>query len=85
MESIVLQRQGQKGKELVEEPKYFISRTKEGTGNDPSLGKKGPVVSNIPKPSPEIPKDKPKRPQKKQRGLKNNQGAGKGKDSWNRP
>ncbi|MBW0563665.1 hypothetical protein O181_103380 [Austropuccinia psidii MF-1] len=35
---IVLHRQGQKDKELVEEPKSFINRKEEGIGNDSSLG-----------------------------------------------
>ena len=42
MEPPVLQRQGQKDKELVEEPKYFIHRPEEGTGNDSSFGDRGP-------------------------------------------
>ncbi|MBW0498380.1 hypothetical protein O181_038095 [Austropuccinia psidii MF-1] len=37
---IVLQRQGQKDKELVEEPKSFIHRPEEGIGNDSSLGRR---------------------------------------------
>ncbi|MBW0559128.1 hypothetical protein O181_098843 [Austropuccinia psidii MF-1] len=39
VEPIVLQRQGQKDKELVEEPKSFICRLEEGIGNDSSLGR----------------------------------------------
>ncbi|MBW0588746.1 hypothetical protein O181_128461, partial [Austropuccinia psidii MF-1] len=42
LEPIVLQRQGQKDKRLVEEPKYFIHRPEEGTGNDSSFGDRGP-------------------------------------------
>ncbi|MBW0583093.1 hypothetical protein O181_122808 [Austropuccinia psidii MF-1] len=42
MYPIVLQRQGQKYKELVEEPKSFIHRTEEGTGNDSSVGERRP-------------------------------------------
>ncbi|MBW0564573.1 hypothetical protein O181_104288 [Austropuccinia psidii MF-1] len=42
MEPPVLQRQGQKDKELVEEPKSFIHRPEEGTGNDSSFGDRGP-------------------------------------------
>ncbi|MBW0462978.1 hypothetical protein O181_002693 [Austropuccinia psidii MF-1] len=38
MESMVLQRQGQKYEELVEEPKFFIHRPEEQVGNDPSYG-----------------------------------------------
>ncbi|MBW0462816.1 hypothetical protein O181_002531 [Austropuccinia psidii MF-1] len=40
MDSIVLQRQGKKDKELVEEPKYFIHRLEERVGNDPSFGER---------------------------------------------
>ncbi|MBW0582375.1 hypothetical protein O181_122090, partial [Austropuccinia psidii MF-1] len=42
METPVLQRQGQKDKELVEVPKSFIHRPEEGTGNDSSFGDRGP-------------------------------------------
>ncbi|MBW0552787.1 hypothetical protein O181_092502 [Austropuccinia psidii MF-1] len=40
MESIVLQRKGQKDKELVEEPKSFVHRQEEGVGYDPSFGQR---------------------------------------------
>ncbi|MBW0567602.1 hypothetical protein O181_107317 [Austropuccinia psidii MF-1] len=42
LEAIVLQRQGQKDKELVEEPKSFIHRPEEIVGNDSSFGDRGP-------------------------------------------
>ncbi|MBW0465371.1 hypothetical protein O181_005086 [Austropuccinia psidii MF-1] len=42
MNSPILQSQGQKDKELVEEPKSFIHRPEEGTGNDSSFGDRGP-------------------------------------------
>ncbi|MBW0582219.1 hypothetical protein O181_121934 [Austropuccinia psidii MF-1] len=42
VEPTVLQRQGQKDKELVEEPKSFIHRPEEETGNDSSFGDEGP-------------------------------------------
>ncbi|MBW0500708.1 hypothetical protein O181_040423 [Austropuccinia psidii MF-1] len=42
VEPSVLQRQGQKDKELVEEPKYFIYRPEEGVGNDPRFGERRP-------------------------------------------
>ncbi|MBW0568082.1 hypothetical protein O181_107797 [Austropuccinia psidii MF-1] len=42
LEPIVLQRQGQKDKELVEEQKYFIHRPEEGIGNDSSFGDRRP-------------------------------------------
>ncbi|MBW0544402.1 hypothetical protein O181_084117 [Austropuccinia psidii MF-1] len=40
VELIVLKRQGQKDKELVEEPKSFICRPEEGILNDPSFGRR---------------------------------------------
>ncbi|MBW0463339.1 hypothetical protein O181_003054 [Austropuccinia psidii MF-1] len=40
VEPIVLQRKGQKHKELVEEPKSFICRPEEVIGNDPSFGRR---------------------------------------------
>ncbi|MBW0466580.1 hypothetical protein O181_006295, partial [Austropuccinia psidii MF-1] len=42
VEPTLLQRKGQKDKELVEEPKYFIHRPDEGTGNDSSFGERRP-------------------------------------------
>ncbi|MBW0573610.1 hypothetical protein O181_113325 [Austropuccinia psidii MF-1] len=42
LEPIVLQRQGQKDKEFVEEPKSFIHRPEERVGNDSSFGYRGP-------------------------------------------
>ncbi|MBW0567180.1 hypothetical protein O181_106895 [Austropuccinia psidii MF-1] len=42
LEPIVLQRQGQKDKELVEEPKFFIHRPEERVGNDSLFGDRGP-------------------------------------------
>ncbi|MBW0589019.1 hypothetical protein O181_128734, partial [Austropuccinia psidii MF-1] len=42
MEPHVLQRQGQKDKELVVEPKFFIHRPEEGIGNDSSFGERSP-------------------------------------------
>ncbi|MBW0517795.1 hypothetical protein O181_057510 [Austropuccinia psidii MF-1] len=42
LEPIVLQRQGQKYKELIEEPESFIHRPEEGTGNDSSFGDRRP-------------------------------------------
>ncbi|MBW0521379.1 hypothetical protein O181_061094 [Austropuccinia psidii MF-1] len=51
----------------------------------PAWETEGPVVSTRSKPAPEVSKDKPKGPQKKQKGLKNNKGKGKGKANWHRP
>ncbi|MBW0580871.1 hypothetical protein O181_120586 [Austropuccinia psidii MF-1] len=42
LESIVLQRQSQKDKELVEEPKSFIHRPEERVGKDSSFGNRRP-------------------------------------------
>ncbi|MBW0507981.1 hypothetical protein O181_047696 [Austropuccinia psidii MF-1] len=42
MEFIVLQTQGQKAKELVEEPKYFIHTPEEGIVNESSSGDRRP-------------------------------------------
>ncbi|MBW0580299.1 hypothetical protein O181_120014 [Austropuccinia psidii MF-1] len=42
LEPIVLQKQGQKDKELAEEPKSFIHRPEERVGNDSSFGDRGP-------------------------------------------
>ncbi|MBW0571181.1 hypothetical protein O181_110896 [Austropuccinia psidii MF-1] len=42
VEPIFLQRKGQKDKELVEEPKYFIHRPEEGIGNDSRFGERRP-------------------------------------------
>ncbi|MBW0512026.1 hypothetical protein O181_051741 [Austropuccinia psidii MF-1] len=42
LEPIVLQRQSQKDKELVEEQKPFIHRPEEGVGNDSSFGDRRP-------------------------------------------
>ncbi|MBW0500224.1 hypothetical protein O181_039939 [Austropuccinia psidii MF-1] len=40
IESLVLEIQGQKYKELVEEPKSFLNRPKGGTRNSPSFGER---------------------------------------------
>ncbi|MBW0566819.1 hypothetical protein O181_106534 [Austropuccinia psidii MF-1] len=42
LEPIVLQRQSQKDKEFVKEPKSFIHRPEEGVGNDSSFGDRRP-------------------------------------------
>ncbi|MBW0544658.1 hypothetical protein O181_084373 [Austropuccinia psidii MF-1] len=42
LKPIVLQRQSQKDKELVEEPKSFLHRPEEGVGNDSSFGDRRP-------------------------------------------
>ncbi|MBW0573951.1 hypothetical protein O181_113666 [Austropuccinia psidii MF-1] len=45
----------------------------------------GPVASSSSKPALEASKEKPKGPQKKNKGPKNNQGKGRGKENWHRP
>ncbi|MBW0545369.1 hypothetical protein O181_085084 [Austropuccinia psidii MF-1] len=57
MEPIVLQRQGQKDKELVEEPKSFICRPEDGIGNDPSFGRRPSGVYLLHKHPKRSPKD----------------------------
>ncbi|MBW0569137.1 hypothetical protein O181_108852 [Austropuccinia psidii MF-1] len=57
VESIVLQRQGQKDKELVEEQKSFICRPEEGIGNDPSFGRRPSGVYQLQKHPKRSPKD----------------------------
>ncbi|MBW0507761.1 hypothetical protein O181_047476 [Austropuccinia psidii MF-1] len=56
MEPIVLQRQGQKDKELIEKQKYFIHRPEEGSVNDSSFGERRPSrvyqLQKCPKTSP---------------------------------
>ncbi|MBW0581469.1 hypothetical protein O181_121184 [Austropuccinia psidii MF-1] len=79
LEPIVLQRQGQKAKELVEGPNSFIHRPEERVRSDSSFGDRGPSGIYQLQASPEVSKDKPKRPQKKQRGSKNHQGKEKAK------
>ncbi|MBW0517201.1 hypothetical protein O181_056916 [Austropuccinia psidii MF-1] len=66
---IVLQRQGQKDKEFVEEPKSLICRPEEGIGNDPSFGGRPSGVYQL-----------PKHPRSQEPS-----GQGKGKANWNRP
>ncbi|MBW0593049.1 hypothetical protein O181_132764 [Austropuccinia psidii MF-1] len=51
----------------------------------PSLEIKSPVVSTGSKPSSEMSKYKPKGLQKKQKGPKNHQSKGNGKENWHRP
>ncbi|MBW0545591.1 hypothetical protein O181_085306 [Austropuccinia psidii MF-1] len=51
----------------------------------PVWEKEGPVVSTSSKPATEMSKYKPKGPQKKNKGPKNHEGKGRGKDNWHRP
>ncbi|MBW0582982.1 hypothetical protein O181_122697 [Austropuccinia psidii MF-1] len=72
VEPIVLQRQGQKDKELVEELKSSIHRPEEGIGNDPSFGRRPSGVYQL--------QNHPKRSQKDLRRRKRSQEpSGKGK------
>ncbi|MBW0499116.1 hypothetical protein O181_038831 [Austropuccinia psidii MF-1] len=57
VEPIVLQIQGQKAKELVEEPKSFIHRPEEGIGNDSSLGRRPSGVYQLHKHPKRSPKE----------------------------
>ncbi|MBW0529299.1 hypothetical protein O181_069014 [Austropuccinia psidii MF-1] len=47
VEPIVLQRQGQKHRELVEDPKSFICRPEEGIGNDPRFGRRASGIYQL--------------------------------------
>ncbi|MBW0542876.1 hypothetical protein O181_082591 [Austropuccinia psidii MF-1] len=57
VEPIALKRQGQKDKELVEEPKSFIHRPEEGIGNDSSLGRRSSGIYQLQKHPKRSPKD----------------------------
>ncbi|MBW0501460.1 hypothetical protein O181_041175 [Austropuccinia psidii MF-1] len=61
MEPIVLQRQGQKDKELVEEAKSFIHRSEEGTGNASSFGRRPSGIYQL-QTDPVTSKENPKAP-----------------------
>ncbi|MBW0523392.1 hypothetical protein O181_063107 [Austropuccinia psidii MF-1] len=80
VDPIVLQRQGQKDKELVEEPTYFLY-TRRRNWKQPQLWKKVQWCL----PASEESKERPKGPQKKEKGPKNHQGKGKGKEIWHLP
>ncbi|MBW0469534.1 hypothetical protein O181_009249 [Austropuccinia psidii MF-1] len=80
-----MQRQGKKDKELVEEPKSFISIPKEGTGDDPSFGeRRANRIKQLQKSS-RTSQRRIQGPQNKKIGPKKNQGKGKGKANWKRP
>ncbi|MBW0555462.1 hypothetical protein O181_095177 [Austropuccinia psidii MF-1] len=57
MRLIVLQRQSQKDRELVQEPNSFICRPEVGIGNDPSFGRRPSGVYQLQKHPKKIPKD----------------------------
>ncbi|MBW0520764.1 hypothetical protein O181_060479 [Austropuccinia psidii MF-1] len=69
VEHIILQRQGQKDKELVEEPQSFIYRPKEGIGNDFSFGRRPSGIYPLQKHPKRSPKD-PLRRRKVPRTIK---------------
>ncbi|MBW0545814.1 hypothetical protein O181_085529 [Austropuccinia psidii MF-1] len=83
LEPTSLKRQGQKDKKLVEEPKYFIHRPKEGKELEmtPAWEKEGPVVST----SSRIVQRQAQRTSEEADRSKNHQGKGKGKDNCHRP
>ncbi|MBW0503674.1 hypothetical protein O181_043389 [Austropuccinia psidii MF-1] len=85
VEPTVLQRQGQRDKELVKNQSLLSIDQKKELEMTPDLEKEHPVASTSSKPAPEVSEDKPKGPQRKQRGPKNHQGKGKGKNNWKRP
>ncbi|MBW0569679.1 hypothetical protein O181_109394 [Austropuccinia psidii MF-1] len=60
MESIVLQRKGQKYKKLAEEPSLLSIEQKKELEMIPHLDKAGPVMSTSSKPDTEVSKAKPK-------------------------
>ncbi|MBW0522238.1 hypothetical protein O181_061953 [Austropuccinia psidii MF-1] len=78
VEPIDLQRQGQKDKEFVKEPKSFIHRPEEGIGNDSSFGRRPSGVYQLQTSSRNIQRET-QRPQKQKKGPKNHQGKVKGK------
>ncbi|MBW0556465.1 hypothetical protein O181_096180 [Austropuccinia psidii MF-1] len=84
LEPIVLQRQSQKDKQLVEKPKYFIHRPEEGVGNDSSFGDRRPNFIYQLQNSSRSVQRQDQGPQKKQKGPKNHQGKGKRKANWHR-
>ncbi|MBW0533635.1 hypothetical protein O181_073350 [Austropuccinia psidii MF-1] len=55
VDPIVLQRQGQRDKELVKEPKSFICRPEEGIGNHPNFGRRPSGVYQLQKHPKRIP------------------------------
>ncbi|MBW0525515.1 hypothetical protein O181_065230 [Austropuccinia psidii MF-1] len=84
MESLVLQEKVKKINNWLNKQSLLSIDQKKELEITPALNKEGPVVSTSSKPTPEQHKDKPKGPEKKQRGLRNNQGKGKGKANWHR-
>ncbi|MBW0553410.1 hypothetical protein O181_093125 [Austropuccinia psidii MF-1] len=82
---IVLQRQGQKDKQLIEKSKSFIHRPEEATGNDSRFGERRPSgVYQLQTSSRSVQRQAP-RTSEKQRGPKNHLGKGKCKGNLHRP
>ncbi|MBW0540958.1 hypothetical protein O181_080673 [Austropuccinia psidii MF-1] len=84
MEPIVLQRQGQKINNWLKNESLLSIDQKKELEVIPALEKEGPVAYTSSTPAAEVSKDKPKGLQKKQKGHKNHQGKGKGKENWHR-
>ncbi|MBW0558734.1 hypothetical protein O181_098449 [Austropuccinia psidii MF-1] len=76
VEPIVLQKQGQKDEELVEEPKYFIYRPEEGIGNEPSFGRSPSGVYQLQTSSRSIKREAQRTPEEEERSQ---EPSGKGK------
>ncbi|MBW0495609.1 hypothetical protein O181_035324 [Austropuccinia psidii MF-1] len=79
VEPTVLQRQHQKYKELVEEPKSFIHRPEDGTGNDSSFGERR--SSGIY----QLQTSSRNAQRQAQRTSEEAEGKEKGKSNWHRP
>ncbi|MBW0571301.1 hypothetical protein O181_111016 [Austropuccinia psidii MF-1] len=77
VEPIVLQSKGQKEKELVEEPKYFIHRPEAGIGNNSSLGRRPSGVDQLQK--------HPKRSSKDLRIRRKVPRTIRARENWHRP
>ncbi|MBW0495056.1 hypothetical protein O181_034771 [Austropuccinia psidii MF-1] len=77
----VLQRQGQKSNDWLNNQILLSIDQKKELKMTPALEKEGPVVSTSSKTAPEISKDKPKGPQKNHKGPNNHQR----KANWDRP
>ncbi|MBW0579825.1 hypothetical protein O181_119540 [Austropuccinia psidii MF-1] len=84
LEPIVLQKQSQKDKELVEEPKSLICRPEEGIGNDPRFGRRPSGVYQLQTSSRGIQREAQRTSEEEERSQ-DPSGKGKGKENWHRP
>ncbi|MBW0568346.1 hypothetical protein O181_108061 [Austropuccinia psidii MF-1] len=82
---IVLQRQGQKDKELVGEPKSFIDRPEERVGNDSSFGDRAPSGVYHLQTSSRSVQGQAQRTSEEAERSQNHQSQGKGKANCHRP